>query len=481
MDNERAIVLDALTEINEKGGYFHIVMSRVLEKYSYLPQHSRHFIRRLCAECVSQQIYLDFCINVFSKTKTEKMKPLIREIMRMGAAQILLMDKVPDHAAVGECVKLAKKRGLAGLTGFVNGVLRNLARNKDKITLPDRNKEPERYLSIKYSMPEWIVSYIFNSANILDHGQAADGQDESADDKKTVNIGRVESTDGSKKNINAVYDIAEKIISGMTAQRKMSVRFSERIDEAGVNELLRKMQEQGIEVIRSEKLAYAYFLEHVDRPDEIHGLSEGLIYPQDIGSMMVVEMAGIKAGDQVIDVCAAPGGKTLHAADKLTALEERQQYQGNKGAVLSCDKSDAKVMMIEENLQRCGFKNVKCRVQDATVFNAELEEAADVIIADLPCSGLGVMGRKPDIRYRITRQDITDLASLQKQILQTVYRYVKPGGTLMYSTCTITREENEDNRDWILLNLPFALESELRLIPGIDGTDGFYIAKLKRI
>ncbi|MBR4758785.1 MAG: 16S rRNA (cytosine(967)-C(5))-methyltransferase RsmB [Lachnospiraceae bacterium] len=454
MDNERAIVLDALTEINEKGGYFHIVMGRVLEKYSYLPQHSRHFIRRLCADCVAQQIYLDYCINAFSKTKTKKMKPLIREIMRMGAAQILLMDKVPDHAAVGECVKLAKKRGFAGLSGFVNGVLRNLTRNKEQISLPDKNKEPERYLSVQYSMPEWIVRYICNA-------NAAD------------------------------IPTAEKILSGITAPRKMTVRFSDGLDEAGKLNLLKTMRDQGIEATQSEKLAYAYYLDHVDRPDEIPGLSEGLIYPQDIGSMMVVEMAGIKACDQIVDVCAAPGGKSLHAADRLRFLEKEESIKTDRkdgqegaekrGSVLSCDKSEAKVSLIDENLRRCGFDNVTCRVWDATVLDPELEGKADVVIADLPCSGLGVMARKPDIRYRITQQDIHDLAALQKQILQTVHRYVKPGGTLMYSTCTITREENEDNRDWILANLPFTLESEKRLTPGIDGTDGFYIAKLKRL
>ncbi len=481
MDNEREIVLDALTEINEKGGYFHIVMGRVLEKYSYLPPRSRHFIRRLCADCVSQQIYVDYCINAFSKTKTEKMKPLIREIMRMGAAQILLMNKVPDHAAVGECVKLAKKRGFAGLSGFVNGVLRNLARNKDKIRLPDKKKEPERYLSIKYSVPEWIVMYVGESSNVLMHGQLSDRHDETAEKDKNANVKSAENIDGLKKNTGTIYDIAEMILSGMTVQRKMSVRFSERADENGIQHLLHKMQEQGIEPKQSEKLAYAYFLDRVDRTDEIPGLAEGLIYPQDIGSMMVVEMAGIRAGDQIVDVCAAPGGKTMHAADKLKALESGQEGSKNCGSVLSCDKSDAKAALIEENLRRCGYDNVKCCVHDATVLDHALEEKADVVIADLPCSGLGVIARKPDIRYRITRQDIQDLASLQKQILQTVYRYVKPGGTLMYSTCTITREENEDNRDWILANLPFTLEDELRLTPGIDGTDGFYIAKLKRI
>ena len=187
--------------------------------------------------------------------------------------------------------------------------------------------------------------------------------------------------------------------------------------------------------------------------------------------MLITQFGKIKPGDTVIDVCGAPGGKALHAAAKI----------GKDGKVFVRDLTDYKVSLIEENLARAGYTNVIPQVMDATVVDPSSVGAADVVIADLPCSGLGVIGRKPDIKYRVKTQDLEDIAQLQRTILQVVYQYVKPGGTLLYSTCTLNKKENEENVAFIREHLPFVLEETKELLPGNGDTDGFYMARFKRI
>ena len=186
--------------------------------------------------------------------------------------------------------------------------------------------------------------------------------------------------------------------------------------------------------------------------------------------MLITQFGNIKEGDTVIDVCGAPGGKALHAASKT----------GKKGKVYVRDLTDYKVSLIEENLERAGYTHMIPQVMDATVLDQSSIEKADVVIADLPCSGLGVIGRKPDIKYRVQPQDLEDIAQLQKQILKVVYQYVKPGGILLYSTCTLNKKENEENVAFITEHLPFELEETKELLPGIGDTDGFYMARFKR-
>lgn len=428
---EREIILDALMEILEKKQYSHLVMRATLDKYAYLPVQKRRFIKRCCEGTVEQMIYIDHALSQFSKTPVKKMKPLIRTLLRMSAYQILFMDSVPDSAACNEAVSLAKKRGFAGLSGFVNGVLRSLSRGKDTIDYPDRSADPEGYLSIRYSMPRWIVTMWLQQY-------------------------------GEEKT--------EKMLDGLLSVRPVTIRMRESMTETKKEKLLKDMTQENIVWEQDEQLPYAYALQNVDNIAGIPGFAQGCIVMQDIGSMHVVEMAGIEKGDFVIDVCSAPGGKALHAADKLNG----------SGCVLARDLTDYKVSLIRENMERCQVKGMTAQVWDATVQDEALLGKADVVIADLPCSGLGVIGRKGDIKYRVRQEDITAIAALQKEILQAVWPYVKKGGTLMFGTCTMTAEENEGNRDWILQNLPFSLAQEKALFPGLDHSDGFYMAKFVR-
>lgn len=429
--NEREIIVEALMEILEKKSYSHLVMRGVLDKYDYLEKQQRSFIKRCVEGTIEQKIRLDFCIDQFSKTKCEKMKPFIRTLLRMGAYQILFMDQIPDSAACNECVKLAKKRGFSQLSGFVNGVLRSLSRGKEQIAYPNEEKEPLSYLSVMYSMPQWIVSMWMEM------------------------YGREET---------------KQMLKGLLRGRPLTIRLRENLSEEERKTCLSKMKEQGTDYKQHEMLPYAYELTGVDSVARLYGYQEGLFAVQDIGSMLVAELADIGPDMLVVDVCSAPGGKAMHVADKMMGT----------GQVIARDLTEQKIMLIEENIERLGIKNILPQVWDATCEDEKLVEKADVVIADLPCSGLGVIGRKGDIKYRVTKEDVLQIAKLQKEILQVVSRYVRPGGTLLFSTCTVTKQENEENKEFILANLPFTLQKEKQLLPGIDGSDGFYMVKFIR-
>lgn len=431
MVNTREVVLEMLIEIFEKGKYSHLVTKAVLDKYSYLEKNDRSFIKRLCNGCVERKIQIDYVLNQFSNTKVEKMKPVIRNILRMGVYQILFMDKVPDSAACNEAVKLARKKGFDRLKGFVNGVLRNVARSKEELKYPEKAKDMVSYLHITESMPEWIVKLW-----IEQYGA----------------------------------DKTQEILSGLLKERPLTLRLDEGIGQEEKEALLSQVQEAGVELEQCEELAYAYRVRKVDSLELLPGFMEGKWMVQDLGSMLITQFGNIKEGDTVIDVCGAPGGKALHAASKT----------GKKGKVYVRDLTDYKVSLIEENLERAAYTHVIPQVMDATVLDSASIEKADVVIADLPCSGLGVIGRKPDIKYRVQPQDLEEIAQLQKKILKVVYQYVKPGGILLYSTCTLNKKENEENVAFIKEHLPFELEEIKELLPGKGDTDGFYMARFKR-
>lgn len=429
--NTREIVLDCLLEILEKKQYSHYVIKQVLDKYGYLDKKERSFIKRVTEGCIERCIELDYILDSFSKVPAKKMKPLIRNLMRMSVYQIFYMDGTPDSAVCNEAVKLAGKRGFSSLKGFVNGVLRNIARNKDAVAYPDKKQNMMRYFSVTYSMPEWIVKLWTERF-------------------------------GAEKT--------EQILQGLLTERPVTVRMEESMDIERKETLLAEMKEVGITYAQVHDLPYAYELQNVDRVEMIPGFTEGLLMVQDAGSMVIIEAADIQKNQNIIDVCGAPGGKAIHAAGKMQ----------NTGFVTVRDISERKVGIMEGNIVRSGYTNMKAEVFDATVLDEANVEQADVVIADLPCSGLGVIGRKADIKYRVQPEDVASIAALQREILAVVWQYVKPGGKLVYSTCTLTEEENENNARWFLENHPFTKVKERMLIPGIDGTDGFYMAVFVR-
>ncbi len=439
--NAREIVLDMLLELSKENTYCHLLIRDVLKKYDYLEKREKAFIKKVTEGVIERKIELDYVINLFSNTKVNKLKPLIREVLRMSVYQILYMEQVPDSAVCNEAVKLVEKRKFFQLKGFVNGVLRNIARNKASISYQD--------ISIKYSMPEWLVQYL-----------------EASYEKETV----------------------EKILASFLEEKPVSIRMKESLTDEQKAVLLCEMEKEGIEVKKQEYLPYAYELKKAEGLQNIEGFLRGDFTVQDISSMLVTECADVKANQVVLDLCAAPGGKSMHIAEKL---------QGT-GTVYSFDVSDRKVDYILENAKRLGYENVVAKVQDATSFIEELVEKGDIVLADVPCSGIGVIGKKCDIKYRINEEEIAKIVTLQKQILKNAWKYVKKGGTFIYSTCTISKEENENMLQWLLENAPLELESldtylpkelcsdttkkgYLQLLPGVHKCDGFFIARLKRV
>ena len=426
----RELVLDILMEVNEKEQYSHLVIRDVLNKYQYLEKQERAFLTRLAEGTIEHMLEMDFVINSFSKVKVKKMKPLIRNLLRMSVYQLKYMDSIPDAAVCNEAVKLARKRGFGQLRGFVNGVLRNIARELDHLQYPDEKLEPVRFLEVTYSVPAWMVEQW-----ISDYG----------------------------------YAQAKVICESFLQERPITIRTN--LTKTTPESLKQRLETEGVTVKTVEKLAYAFEISGYDYLNALESFAEGLFYVQDISSMMVAEIADPAKDSYVIDVCAAPGGKSSHVAEKMEGT----------GMVEARDLTEYKVSLIEENIERHGLKNMNAVQKDATAYDEASKEKADVLICDLPCSGLGVMGKKTDIRYKMTAEKQKDLVALQRQILDTVYTYVKKGGTLVYSTCTIHRGENEGNVEWFVKKHPeFEVLYSEQMLPGGAYHDGFFIAKLRR-
>lgn len=428
--NVRELVLDILMEVNEKEQYSHLVIRDVLNKYQYLEKQERAFLTRLAEGTIEHMLEMDFVINSFSKVKVKKMKPLIRNLLRMSVYQIKYMDSIPDAAVCNEAVKLAKKRGFGQLRGFVNGVLRNIARDLDKLQYPDEKLEPVRFLEVTYSVPAWMV------------------------EQWTKDYG---------------YAQTKSICESFLKERPITIRTN--LLRIQPEELKEKLEAEGVTAVAVPEVSYAFEISGFDYLNSLESFEEGLFYVQDISSMMVAEKAAPEKGSYIIDVCAAPGGKSSHLAEKLEGT----------GTVEARDLTEYKVSLIKENIERHGLENMNAVQMDATVLDEASIDKADVLICDLPCSGLGVMGKKTDIRYKMTAEKQQDLVKLQREILSTVHAYVKPGGTMVYSTCTIHKGENEDNVNWFIKEYPeFELISCEQMFPGGTYRDGFFIAKMIR-
>ena len=443
----RELVLGILLEVTRDGEYSHIALRNVLSKYQYLDKKERAFITRVTEGTLEHMIEIDYIINQFSNVKVNKMKPVIRCILRSAVYQLKYMDSIPDSAVCNEAVKLAVKKGFHNLKGFVNGVLRNIARNLEHITYP-APEDGVNYLSVKYSMPVWILEQW-----LLTY------------DKNAV----------------------ESMLADFLKEKPTTIRCN--LNQCSVEELTEVLKKEGVHVEKHPYLPYALWIASYNYLADLESFQKGMFYVQDISSMLVAHLAAPKKGDRVIDVCAAPGGKALHVAEML---------QGS-GNVEARDLTDYKVNLIQENIIRSGVENMTARRWDATILDEDSIEKADIVIADLPCSGLGVLGKKTDLKYKMTKETQQELVKLQRSILSKIQNYVKPDGTLLYSTCTIHSGENMENVHWFLNAFPdFELTSIqenlceelkgsvqergcLQLLPGIHESDGFFIAKFRKV
>ena len=494
---------EALLAVTRDGMQSHLVIRGYLQKMEN--STDRAFFLRLVEGTLEYRLQLDYVIDQYSKTRTAKMRPGIREILRMAVYQILYMDSVPDRAAVSEAVKLTAQKGFAGLRGFVNGVLRTIAREKENICRPDpeeenirrpdqkegfcwpdRDKESARALSVRWSVGEDLI-------------------------KAWLPVYGAEKT--------------EAICRAFLKDRPLAVRIYK-------EEML---PENGQEIEASDILPHSGFLRKGLDPASLAAFREGQIYVQDLSSQLAVTAAGIRPGDRVLDLCAAPGGKSLLAvsfgaqvcARDLTE-EKADRIRENAArclqTILASEKEETGIEKqtgaaeIEKEIQT-GIAEIDNERQtalaeqsgkrrrerlcaeaaDACVYDPACEAAFEVVIADLPCSGFGVAGRKPEIKYKPYRETVSALAEIQKKILANAVRYVRPGGKLLYSTCTIAREENEDQVRWLLDTFPlqpekpaepvYALlqsrgisytETGVQLLPCDGPWDGFFFAVLHR-
>lgn len=398
----RACAADALVRVLDRGEYTSAVLADFHAAHPDCPARDRALYAVLVEGTLEQLLRIDYLLNAVSDTPVRKMKPFIRALLRISAYQILFLDRIPDHAAVSEAVRIAGHRGFGRLKGFVNGVLRSLIRQKDQIPLPDRIKAPETCLSVSYSCPEWIVRTF----------AARFGMEETE---------RILQAFRSKKELclwtNPVRTTAEKLAA--------------------------RLAEEGVSARPHPYLSDVLLCGTFERIEDHPSFRDGDFYIQDPASILAVLPALSVLRRQaeaapaetlrVIDVCAAPGGKSLYLAAHLPQ------------ARISCrDRTPQKTEKIGQNIRRLHLTHMEIMVQDAARLRDEDLQTADLVIADLPCSGLGTIGRKPDLKYRLKESDPGELAALQYRILRTAAQYIKPGGYLLYSTCTISREENED-------------------------------------
>lgn len=446
MVNIREVVLDILLEVTGERGFSHNVLKQALNKYQYLDKRDRAFITVVTEGTIENMIQIDYIINQFSKVKTNKMKVVILNILRMSVYQMKFLSNIPNSAVCNEAVKLAAKRGFSQLKGFVNGVLRAIERNLEEIKYPDASKNLLKSLSIMYSMPEWIVEqWIYQY--------------------------------GTEEASRMIKSTAEH-------DTRISVRCN--LSRASVQECIDRLEKEHVTVERNEYLEQALYISGIDYLGALKTFQEGYIAVQDVSSMLAALAAQPKKGDYCIDICASPGGKAVHLADLLDGT----------GMVEARDISDYKVGLILSNIERTGFENIRAVKKDAFCEDKEAEGRADIVIADLPCSGLGVIHKKSDIKYNMTIQKQKELVKVQRGILCNAVKFVKKGGTLIYSTCTTNKEENEENYRWLLENFSLepvdisgilpekiaidtAHQGYIQLLPGIHRSDGFFISRFK--
>lgn len=441
MINVRAIALEILNEIYANDAYANLVLTKYLQKYE-LSDLDRRFLTELVYGTVKAGDTLLWMLQQFSKKKVEKLDPVVVNILRLGIYQLIYMDKVPASAACNESTKLAKKFLHQGAGNFVNAVMRNLLRNRAKVELPNGNKAVD--IALREQHPLWLVKYFIQKLSSMGALQLCQ-----FDNTNAPLIVRT----------NTLKCTRSEAITALTA--------------LGCNCQEMTMTPEGIVILDHPSI------------NSLTPISSGMVQIQDISSMLVAHVLRPQAGDLVIDCCAAPGGKSTH----LAALMH------NEGRIIASDIHEHKLKLIEDNAQRLGISIIETELLDARKIGEEYAEMADAVLVDAPCSGLGVLRRKVDARWHKSLAEIKELPKLQLAILESAAQAVKAGGVLVYSTCTIIRDENDDVVQAFLTKhpefelqpindyLPYKRQDDsmtLQLLPHKDNCDGFYIARMIR-
>ena len=436
----RRLALEVIRAVTENDAYASLVLDEKLNKCT-LPLVDRRLAARLVYDTLEHLLTLDYALNSLMAKPDTDIK--LRNVLRLGACQILLEDRIPESAACNTSVALCKELGMEGLAGVCNGILRNLVRQKNEIKYPDMETEPVKALSIRYSVPEWLVERL-----LADWGEDA-----------------------------------EKLMGFHQPNAAITIRPNlMKMDEAAFEQFL------GSKVWEKEKgmLPFSWRIRNMAEIAHDAGFVGGKFSIQSESSMMVCLAAAPKNGMQILDACAAPGGKSSLMAEMMQGTGRVQAWE------LHPHRAD----LIAAQVQRLGLENVRPMTRDALKHREELDGTMDIVLLDAPCSGLGVMSEKPDVKYRVTAQSVDELVQLQSNLLDAVCPYVKKGGTLVYSTCSVLKDENvrqaekflARHPEFELLPLPETIPASVRqyettglqLLPQRDGIEGFYMCRMRR-
>ena len=424
MSSARLAALDAMSLLR-RGTFSQDALDTAIGS-ARLDARDAALCERIVRTAVQNLTYVDYVIGLWCSTPLKKLEATVLDILRISAAQLLFLDRVPPSAAVNEGVSLCRARGKSRAAGLVNGVLRRIAENRDSI--PDvPGSGTAEYLSVKYSHPLWLVREFMARRG---------------------------------------YEGAEALLAADNAEPPLTIQTNTL--KTSPEELFSAIQAQGCEV-RPGLCRGSFDLRAAGGVEKLPGYDTGEFYVQDSASRMAVESIGLEPGMNVLDACSAPGGKSFAAA----------MLMRGEGRILACDLKAKRLARVSEGAKRLGVGGmIGTRVMDARRPGEELHGTFDVVIADAPCSGLGVIRRKPEIRFK-SAEEIAQLPEIQLDILRGLAPCVKPGGVLLYSTCTLLQRENEDAvRAFLGENSGFTVTGERTLWPDIDKTDGFFICRM---
>ncbi|OUS76938.1 16S rRNA (cytosine(967)-C(5))-methyltransferase [Paenibacillus sp. MY03] len=450
----REIALDILTKVAGSGAYSNLQLKRALQD-SELSRPDAALATELVYGTIGRQATLDHWLDKFVAKGVAKLQPWVHQLLRLSAYQLLYLDRIPPHAAVNEAVSIAKRRGHAGISGMVNGVLRSMDRGRSELT-PSRIKldDPIATIALRHSYPEWLVR------------RWADAYG---------------------------YEVAESICEAGNRSPHASIRVNPL--QGSREELLAELGEAGLEAKPSAVAPAGIVVESGGHLADMAGFLSGRWSLQDESSMLVAEVVNPRAGMKVLDCCAAPGGKSAHLAELMEG----------KGKIWANDLHAHKRELIVQQTERLKLRNVEAITGDASTLGERFApESMDAVLLDAPCSGFGVIRRKPEIKWTKTEGDIAEICAVQRRLLESVCGLVKPGGTLVYSTCTMERAENEEqvaaflkdhaefqlDPEWpeeLLATFREAgliegsFEGQLQLLPQHYGSDGFFIARMSRV
>lgn len=418
--NIRKLALQAIEKILYKGGYANIVINEYLNKYEFSDEERRLFTK-IVLGTVEKKITLAYYLEPFLK---KKQKPLINSLLLMSVYQLVYLN-IPEHAVVNESVKLANSTDRM-VGSFVNAVLRNFLRNELRSL---EGLDEVQKLSVKYSYPTWLIAYLLKDYD---------------------------------------YETVTKIVEFNDDVKHTAIRINTL--KATYDEVISVLEEEHVAYYQSDLVNDGLMVSESLVNHELFKC--GKITIQDIASQMVTEVCNPENDSLIIDLCSAPGGKTAHLAS----------WMNNTGKIYACDVHPHKIKLMEKNFKRLGVNNVKTQLIDAReVHKVVKDESFDYVLADVPCSGLGVISHKSDLKYNISLQAINDIIVLQRQILDASYPLVKKGGYLVVSTCTINKLENEEQINHLIEKYPdLKVEYQKTILPFEYGTDGFFICKLKK-